>query len=154
MEENANLVVRLLIRRPECLGPALRGEGGGLLKGMTGSIVMSLQIVAARDQDTRVFLRAVTEMKDDDRGDYLQQRYCHAPTLAGHSAIRPPVCPRVQLPRRRLHAAEVLSFARPRGRHFGIAQSARQSVPWRSCLGGDYLQQRYYHAPALGGISE
>ena len=75
MEENANLVVRLLIRRPECLGPALRGEGGGLLKGMTDSIVMSLQIVAARDQDTRVFLKAVTEMKDDDRGDYLQQRY-------------------------------------------------------------------------------
>lgn len=25
VEENANLVVRLLIRRPECLGPALRG---------------------------------------------------------------------------------------------------------------------------------
>ena len=75
VEENANLVVRLLIRRPECLGPALRGEGGGLLKGMTDSIVMSLQIVAARDQDTRVFLRAVTGMKDDDRGDYLQQRY-------------------------------------------------------------------------------
>ena len=75
VEENANLVVRLLIRRPECLGPALRGEGGGLLKGMTSSIVMSLQIVAARDQDTRVFLRAVTEMKDDDRGDYLQQTY-------------------------------------------------------------------------------
>lgn len=32
MEENANLVIRLLIRRPECLGPALRGEGEGLLK--------------------------------------------------------------------------------------------------------------------------
>ena len=31
MEENANLVIRLLIRRPECLGPALRGEGEGLL---------------------------------------------------------------------------------------------------------------------------
>jgi len=75
VEENANLVVRLLIRRPECLGPALRGEGGGLLKGITNSIVMSLQIVAARDQDTRVFLRAVTDMKEDDRGDYLQQRY-------------------------------------------------------------------------------
>ncbi len=29
VEENANLIVRLLIRRPECLGPALRGEGGG-----------------------------------------------------------------------------------------------------------------------------
>lgn len=32
MEENANLVIRLLIRRPECLGPALRGEGEGLLR--------------------------------------------------------------------------------------------------------------------------
>ena len=31
VEENANLVIRLLIRRPECLGPALRGEGEGLL---------------------------------------------------------------------------------------------------------------------------
>ncbi|KAM6389925.1 ryanodine receptor 1-like, partial [Rhynochetos jubatus] len=32
VEENANVVVRLLIRRPECFGPALRGEGGcGLL---------------------------------------------------------------------------------------------------------------------------
>ena len=31
MEENANLVIRLLIRRPECLGPALQGEGEGLL---------------------------------------------------------------------------------------------------------------------------
>ena len=30
VEENANLVIRLLIRRPECLGPALRGEGEGL----------------------------------------------------------------------------------------------------------------------------
>ena len=28
VEENANLVVRHLIRKPECLGPALRGEGG------------------------------------------------------------------------------------------------------------------------------
>lgn len=32
VEENANLVIRLLIRRPECLGPALRGEGEGLLQ--------------------------------------------------------------------------------------------------------------------------
>lgn len=32
VEENANLVIRLLIRRPECLGPALRGEGDGLLR--------------------------------------------------------------------------------------------------------------------------
>ncbi|XP_057257160.1 ryanodine receptor 1-like, partial [Pezoporus wallicus] len=35
VEENANVVVRLLIRRPECFGPALRGEGGcGLLAAM------------------------------------------------------------------------------------------------------------------------
>ena len=48
MEENANLVVRLLIRRPECLGPALRGEsgGGGLLKAMKYGIVMSEQVSA------------------------------------------------------------------------------------------------------------
>ncbi|ODN01392.1 Ryanodine receptor 44F [Orchesella cincta] len=32
VEENANLVIRLLIRRPECLGPNLRGEGDGLLR--------------------------------------------------------------------------------------------------------------------------
>lgn len=35
VEENANLVIRLLIRRPECLGPALRGEGEGLLRAIT-----------------------------------------------------------------------------------------------------------------------
>ncbi|XP_077975839.1 ryanodine receptor 2-like isoform X3 [Styela clava] len=39
VEENANLVVRLLIRRPECLGPSLRGEGGqGLLAAITEAI--------------------------------------------------------------------------------------------------------------------
>nr|XP_014340342.1 PREDICTED: ryanodine receptor 2 [Latimeria chalumnae] len=39
VEENANVVVRLLIRRPECFGPALRGEGGnGLLAAMQEAI--------------------------------------------------------------------------------------------------------------------
>lgn len=39
MEENANVVVKLLIRRPECFGPALRGEGGqGLLAAMKEAI--------------------------------------------------------------------------------------------------------------------
>uniref|UniRef100_A0A803SL69 Ryanodine receptor 2 n=1 Tax=Anolis carolinensis TaxID=28377 RepID=A0A803SL69_ANOCA len=42
VEENANVVVRLLIRRPECFGPALRGEGGnGLLAAMEEAIDMS-----------------------------------------------------------------------------------------------------------------
>ncbi|XP_034436295.1 ryanodine receptor 3 isoform X5 [Hippoglossus hippoglossus] len=39
VEENANVVVKLLIRRPECFGPALRGEGGqGLLAAMKEAI--------------------------------------------------------------------------------------------------------------------
>lgn len=42
VEENANVVVRLLIRRPECFGPALRGEGGnGLLAAMEEAIQIS-----------------------------------------------------------------------------------------------------------------
>lgn len=42
MEENANVVVKLLIRRPECFGPALRGEGGqGLLAAMKDAIKIS-----------------------------------------------------------------------------------------------------------------
>mgnify|MGYP001547573046 CR=1 FL=1 len=74
MEENANLVVRLLIRRPECLGPALRGEGGGLLKAMKDGILMSQQIAASKDPDVERFLVAVTEEEDDERGNFLQQR--------------------------------------------------------------------------------
>uniref|UniRef100_A0A9J8AYF0 Ryanodine receptor 1a (skeletal) n=1 Tax=Cyprinus carpio carpio TaxID=630221 RepID=A0A9J8AYF0_CYPCA len=42
VEENANVVVRLLIRRPECFGPALRGEGGnGLLAAIEEAIKIS-----------------------------------------------------------------------------------------------------------------
>lgn len=48
VEENANLVIRLLIRRPECLGPALRGEGEGLLKAIIDANKMSEQIADRR----------------------------------------------------------------------------------------------------------
>uniref|UniRef100_A0A3P8YVM5 Ryanodine receptor 3 n=1 Tax=Esox lucius TaxID=8010 RepID=A0A3P8YVM5_ESOLU len=42
VEENSNVVVKLLIRRPECFGPALRGEGGnGLLAAMLEAIKIS-----------------------------------------------------------------------------------------------------------------
>lgn len=42
VEENANVVVKLLIRRPECFGPALRGEGGqGLMATMKEAIKIS-----------------------------------------------------------------------------------------------------------------
>lgn len=44
MEENANLIIRLLIRRPECLGPALKGEGQGLFRAFKEAISMSEEI--------------------------------------------------------------------------------------------------------------
>ena len=83
VEENANLVVRLLIRRPECLGPALRGEGGGLLKAMQDGILMSLQIAGSRDRDKAQFLLAVTEEEDDDRGNFMNQRLASATVCLG-----------------------------------------------------------------------
>ncbi|KAK3094056.1 hypothetical protein FSP39_023525 [Pinctada imbricata] len=72
VEENANLVVRLLIRRPECLGPALRGEGGGLLKAIKDGIRMSEQIAASRDGTSGSFLTAMND-DDDSDGRYLHQ---------------------------------------------------------------------------------
>uniref|UniRef100_W5N4D0 Ryanodine receptor 3 n=1 Tax=Lepisosteus oculatus TaxID=7918 RepID=W5N4D0_LEPOC len=40
--ENSSVVVKLLIRRPECFGPGLRGEGGnGLLAAMKEAIMIS-----------------------------------------------------------------------------------------------------------------
>lgn len=48
VEENANLVIRLLIRRPECLGPALRGEGEGLLRAIVDANKMSERIAERR----------------------------------------------------------------------------------------------------------
>ncbi|XP_041353187.1 ryanodine receptor-like isoform X2 [Gigantopelta aegis] len=72
VEENANLVVRLLIRRPECLGPALRGEGGGLLQAIREGIQMSEQITASRDGTACSFLAAMND-DDDSGGNFLFQ---------------------------------------------------------------------------------
>ncbi|CAB3399073.1 unnamed protein product [Caenorhabditis bovis] len=44
VEENANLVIRLLIRRPECLGVALKGEGQGLYAAFKEAIALSEDI--------------------------------------------------------------------------------------------------------------
>lgn len=44
VEENANLVIRLLIRRPECLGVALKGEGQGLFSAFQEAIALSEDI--------------------------------------------------------------------------------------------------------------
>lgn len=72
VEENANLVVRLLIRRPECLGPALRGEGGGLLKATRDGIKMSEQIAASKDTNASNLLTVIND-DDDTGGEYLFQ---------------------------------------------------------------------------------
>lgn len=48
VEENANLVVKLLIRRTECLGPSLRGEGG---QGLLSAITEALQICKDPSRD-------------------------------------------------------------------------------------------------------
>nr|KAG5704414.1 hypothetical protein BaRGS_024269 [Batillaria attramentaria] len=80
VEENANLVVRLLIRRPECLGPALRGEGGGLLKAMKDGVRMSEQISASRDSTSSSFLTAMND-DDDSGGNYLIQSKYNFNTL-------------------------------------------------------------------------
>uniref|UniRef100_A0A914X8L2 Uncharacterized protein n=1 Tax=Plectus sambesii TaxID=2011161 RepID=A0A914X8L2_9BILA len=49
VEENANLVIRLLIRRPECLGVALKGEGQGLFSAFKEAIALSEDIRALED---------------------------------------------------------------------------------------------------------
>ena len=52
--------MRLLIRHPECLGPALRGEGKGLLVAMEEAIMLS-------DEADR-FTPGTPAMTLDDRG--------------------------------------------------------------------------------------
>lgn len=53
VEENSNLVIRLLIRRPECLGPALRGEGPGLFAAIKEAISMADSIHTDQQNDKR-----------------------------------------------------------------------------------------------------
>ncbi|KHN75295.1 Ryanodine receptor 44F [Toxocara canis] len=51
VEENANLVIRLLIRRPECLGVALKGEGQGLFSAFKEAIALSEDIRALEEEE-------------------------------------------------------------------------------------------------------
>lgn len=91
VEENANLVIRLLIRRPECLGPALRGEGEGLLQAIKDAIAMSDQIdgeiegkVARGEPDPR-------EEDPDyvDMGAAILNFYCSLVDVLGRCAPDP-----------------------------------------------------------------
>ncbi|UJR09568.1 hypothetical protein I4U23_013803 [Adineta vaga] len=75
VEENADLVVRLLIRRPDCLGPALRGEGGGLLKAIREGIAQSLYIARRQDPDDPVVEAAYQEIIDDESMHNLNEEF-------------------------------------------------------------------------------
>ncbi|VDK67237.1 unnamed protein product [Onchocerca ochengi] len=56
VEANANLVIRLLIRRPECLGVALKGEGQGLFSAFKEAIALSEDIRALEKDKNRAVI--------------------------------------------------------------------------------------------------
>lgn len=103
VEENANLVIRLLIRRPECLGPALRGEGEGLLRAIVDANKMSERIADRRKmqdeaEGTMSGLNFVHPLPDgDDDEDYIDTGraimgfYCTLVDLLGRCAPEPSV---------------------------------------------------------------
>ncbi|KAF7254755.1 Ryanodine receptor 2, partial [Varanus komodoensis] len=67
VEENANVVVRLLIRRPECFGPALRGEGGnGLLAAMEEAINISEDPTRDGPSPSNGSNRTLSEVEEED----------------------------------------------------------------------------------------
>ncbi|KAG5899237.1 hypothetical protein JTB14_035422 [Gonioctena quinquepunctata] len=99
VEENANLVIRLLIRRPECLGPALRGEGEGLLRAIVDANKMSERIADRRKlmdeaEGTVVncaqFTHPLPESEEDedyiDTGAAILNFYCTLVDLLGRCA--------------------------------------------------------------------
>ncbi|XP_050093132.1 ryanodine receptor isoform X16 [Anopheles aquasalis] len=98
VEENANLVIRLLIRRPECLGPALRGEGEGLLKAIIDANKMSERISERRKMQEEAdgtivglnFSHPLPEGDDDedyiDTGAAILCFYCTLVDLLGRCA--------------------------------------------------------------------
>ncbi|KAL4003146.1 RIH domain family protein [Acanthocheilonema viteae] len=56
--ENANLVIRLLIRRPDCLGVALKGEGEGLFSAFKEAITLSEDIRALEEDKNHAIIRS------------------------------------------------------------------------------------------------
>ncbi|XP_017777975.1 PREDICTED: ryanodine receptor [Nicrophorus vespilloides] len=98
VEENANLVIRLLIRRPECLGPALRGEGEGLLRAIIDANKMSERISDRRRMmeeaegtvNVAQFQHPLPENDDDedyiDTGAAILSFYCTLVDLLGRCA--------------------------------------------------------------------
>ncbi|XP_069548702.1 ryanodine receptor 2 [Brachyistius frenatus] len=67
VEENAYVVLRLLIRRPECFGPALQGDGGnGLLAALEEAIRMSEDPSMDGPCATNQSNRALDVVQDND----------------------------------------------------------------------------------------
>ncbi|XP_034425492.1 ryanodine receptor 2 isoform X10 [Hippoglossus hippoglossus] len=72
VEENANVVVRLLIRRPECFGPALRGEGGdGLLSVMEEAIKISQDSSRDGPSPTSESSKSLSDMLEEEEDDTI-----------------------------------------------------------------------------------
>ncbi|TKR86982.1 hypothetical protein L596_011471 [Steinernema carpocapsae] len=78
VEENANLVIRLLIRRPECLGIALKGEGQGLFAAFKEAIALSEDIRALEEGENPDYLHSAIlkttkkyPTKDAEGEDYV-----------------------------------------------------------------------------------
>nr|XP_040033351.1 ryanodine receptor 2 isoform X4 [Gasterosteus aculeatus aculeatus] len=72
VEENANVVVRLLIRRPECFGPALRGEGGdGLLAAMEEAIRISQDLSRDGPSPTSESSKTLSDMLEEEEDDTI-----------------------------------------------------------------------------------
>ncbi|XP_064003828.1 ryanodine receptor 3 [Pogoniulus pusillus] len=70
VEENASVVVKLLIRRPECFGPDLRGEGGnGLLAAMQEAIRISEN--PARDLPSQTYKREGEEEEEEEEEEIV-----------------------------------------------------------------------------------
>ncbi|KAM3591914.1 uncharacterized protein V6R79_009433 [Siganus canaliculatus] len=91
VEENANVVVRLLIRRPECFGPALRGEGGdGLLAAMREAIKISQDLSEdgplSTSQSTNTLLFGEEEDDTIHMGNAIMTFYAALIDLLGRCA--------------------------------------------------------------------
>ncbi|XP_064920311.1 ryanodine receptor 3 isoform X5 [Columba livia] len=70
VEENASVVVKLLIRRPECFGPDLRGEGGnGLLAAMQEAIRISEN--PARDLPFQAYKREGDDDEEEEEEEIV-----------------------------------------------------------------------------------
>ncbi|OXB83885.1 UNVERIFIED_CONTAM: hypothetical protein H355_009369 [Colinus virginianus] len=89
VEENASVVVKLLIRRPECFGPELRGEGGnGLLAAMQEAIRISEN--PSRDLPSQGYKREGDEEEEEEEivhmGNAIMSFYSALIDLLGRCA--------------------------------------------------------------------